>query len=83
MLSCTPINIDPPCNLYSAVGSGSVSSWLFAPPYWRGFSHVNLCLFYSLTSGIKARVRHIVFIHIVAAATGAGFCYLLHYVDKI
>jgi dolichol kinase len=79
MLSYTSINIGPPCNLYSAVGSGSVSSWLFAPPYWRRFFHVNLCLFYSLTSCIKARVRHIVFINIVAAAV--EFCYLSHYVD--
>jgi hypothetical protein len=27
------INISPPCNLYSAIDSGSVYSWLFAPPY--------------------------------------------------
>jgi hypothetical protein len=78
MLSCTSINIGPPCNLYSAVDSGYVSLWLFAPPYWREFFHVNLCVYF-ITSGIKARVRHIVFIHIVAAAV--GFCYLSHYVD--
>jgi hypothetical protein len=48
ILSCTPINIGPPCNLYSAVNSGSVSSWLFAPPYWRGFFHVNLCVYFIL-----------------------------------
>jgi hypothetical protein len=34
--------IGPLCNLYSVVNSGSVSSWLFAPPYWKGFSHINL-----------------------------------------
>lgn len=33
MFSCTPINIGHSCNLYSAVDSGYVSSWLFAPPY--------------------------------------------------
>jgi hypothetical protein len=33
MLSCTPINIGSPCNLYSAIDSGSISSWLFALPY--------------------------------------------------
>jgi hypothetical protein len=38
MLFCTPINTGPPCNLYSAVDSGSIFSWLFAPPYWRDFS---------------------------------------------
>jgi hypothetical protein len=43
------------------------------------FPHKSLCLFYFLTSGVGVRVRHIVFIHIVAAA--AGFCYLSHYVD--
>jgi hypothetical protein len=39
------------------------------------FPRKSLCLFLfsSLTSGIGARVRHIVFIHIVAA-TSAGFC---------
>jgi hypothetical protein len=74
MLFYTSINIGPLCNLYSAVDSGSVSSWLFAPPYWRGFFHENLCVYFiSLTSDIRGRVRHIVFIHIVAAIA-AGFC---------
>jgi hypothetical protein len=44
--SCTPINIGHACNLYSAVDSGYVSSWLFAPPYWRGFFHINLCVYF-------------------------------------
>jgi hypothetical protein len=67
MFSCIPINIDSLCNLYSAVDIGSVLSWLFAPPYWRRFFHVNnLCVYFIfLTSGIEARVRHIVFIHIM------------------
>jgi hypothetical protein len=38
MLSCMSINIDSLCNLCSSVDSGSVYSWLFAPPYWREFS---------------------------------------------
>jgi hypothetical protein len=37
------------------------------------FPRKSLCLFYFLTSGIKGRVRHSVFIHIVAGAA-AGFC---------
>jgi hypothetical protein len=37
------------------------------------FPRKSLCLFYFLTSGIRGRVRHIVFIHIVAGAA-AGFC---------
>jgi hypothetical protein len=75
MFSYTLINIGPPCNLYSAVDSVSISSCLFAPPYWRGFFHINLCVYFiSLTNGIRGRVRHIVFIHIVAAtATGFSF----------
>jgi hypothetical protein len=44
--SYMPINIGPPYNLYSAVGSGSVFSWLFAPPYWRRFFHVNICVYF-------------------------------------
>jgi hypothetical protein len=35
------------------------------------FSRKSLCLFYFLTSGIGARLRHIVFIHIVAAVVGS------------
>jgi hypothetical protein len=46
MLFCTSINIGPPYNLYYEVDSGYVSSWLFAPPYWRGFYHVNLCAYF-------------------------------------
>jgi hypothetical protein len=44
------------------------------------FPRKSLCLFYFLTSGIRARVRHIVFIHIVVAAA-VGFFYLSHYVE--
>jgi hypothetical protein len=33
MLFCTPIIIGPLYNLYFAVDSESVSSWLFTPPY--------------------------------------------------
>jgi hypothetical protein len=38
------------------------------------FLRKSLCLFYSLTSGIRGRVRHIVFIHIVAVVATVGFC---------
>jgi hypothetical protein len=45
-----PIYISHPCNLYSAIDSGSVPSWLFAPPYCKRFFHVNLCVYFiSLT----------------------------------
>jgi hypothetical protein len=40
------LNIGSPYNLYSVADSGSVSSWLFAPPYCRGFFHVNLCVYF-------------------------------------
>jgi hypothetical protein len=43
---CTPINIGSLCNLYPAVESGSVSSLLFAPPYWRGVFHVHICVYF-------------------------------------
>jgi hypothetical protein len=46
MISCTPINIGSPYNLYSAVDSRFVSSWLFAPPHWKGLFHVNLCVYF-------------------------------------
>jgi hypothetical protein len=46
LVRSTHINIGPPYNLYSGVNTGSVSSWLFAPPYWRGFFHVNLCVYF-------------------------------------
>jgi hypothetical protein len=37
----------------------------------KNFARKSLCLFYFLTNSIEARFRHIVFIHIVAAATTA------------
>jgi hypothetical protein len=41
------------------------------------FPRKYLCLFYFLTSGIEARVRHIVFINIVTAAAGFAICCIM------
>jgi hypothetical protein len=71
MLSYTSINIDPSCNLYSAVDSGSDSSWFFSSILEGIFPRKSS--FYFLISGIRARVRHIVFIHIMVVAA-AEFC---------
>jgi hypothetical protein len=72
MLSCTPINIGPLCNLYSAVDCGSISSCFLLLHIVEDFSRKSFCLFYFLTSGIEGRVRHIVFIHIVAAVAAGS-----------
>jgi hypothetical protein len=72
MLSSAPINIGPLCNLYSVVDCGSVCSCFLLLHIVEDFSRKSLCLFYFLTSGIEGRVRHNVFIHIVAAAAAGS-----------
>jgi hypothetical protein len=67
MISCTPISIGPrvTCTLQLIVDLFSRGCLLLHIEW--DFPHKSLCLFYYLTSGIRARVIHIVFIRIVIA----------------